>query len=175
MNLKEVIRECLKSNPKAQKELYDKYSKGIMHACERFFKDKNQVNEAFQQSIITIFNKLDQFDPLKGEFGSWSYKIAINHSLEIIRKDKKLIFNEPVNDLLEDNVYIVDSDLEYKDLKNLIDDLPEGQKYVFNLYAIEGYKHQEIAELLNISVGTSKSQLNKARTNLKKSYHRNFA
>ena len=92
LNLKVTIQECLNNNPKSQKELYEKYSKTIMHACERFFKHTDQINDAFQQSVISVFNKLDQFDESRGEFGSWSYKIAINCSLEIIRKNKQLFF-----------------------------------------------------------------------------------
>jgi len=78
LNLKKIIQECLNNNPKAQKELYEKYSKTIMHACERFFKHSDQINDAFQQSIISVFSKLDQYDETKGEFSSWTYKIAIN-------------------------------------------------------------------------------------------------
>jgi len=138
----------------------------LYRLCKRYLKKEEEIEEALADSFFTIFTKLDQLKEAYA-FEAWARRITVNHCLATIRKatnfnmyldDVKLISQPSVDEL---------NTLEEEDLLNLLNHIPDGCKTVFNLFVIEGFSHKEIAEMLKISEGTSKSQLNAAKTKLK--------
>lgn len=131
----------------------------------------NSVNaqDILQNGLIRVFTALKQFDDKKGNFLVWSNKIMVNEALRFLQKQKRINFFEPVDEShlqigVENNIHSL---LSAKELVQLIQQLPDGYRTVFNLYTIEGYSHKEISQKLNISEGTSKSQLSKAKKQLR--------
>lgn len=171
MKIEEIVKQSLEGNVKAQRQLFDNYSSILLGVCRRYAKNQYQADDIFQEAFINIFNNLHQWSSEKGAFQPWIYRITVNTAIAIIKKENKHLASD-VEDELSISSYDVDLDeqLSFKDLQKIIDELPNGQKLIFNLYAIEGYTHREIAEQLGINEGTSKSQLAKARNNLKKSH-----
>lgn len=173
----QLIEQSLNSNRKAQKLLYDKYAPKMLGLCTYYIKDFQQSEAVMLSGFFKVFTKLSQFEN-KGSFEGWIRKIMVWESISYLRKKDELIFTneienyeKPIDDKVELHIAI-------EDLQNYINELPEGCKIVFNLYVIEGYKHHEIAEMLNVTVGTSKTQLSRARKALqkmisenKKTYH----
>ncbi|MEP2771053.1 MAG: sigma-70 family RNA polymerase sigma factor [Fulvivirga sp.] len=163
-----LISKCRKQDGKAQKALYDKYASKMLGVCHRYIKDTDQAEDVMITGFVKVFEKIDQFKS-EGSFEGWIRRIMVNQSLSFIRKNKGMYLEvdievadrEPDYKSLNDN-------LEAQDLLTLINNLPTGYQTVFNLYAIEGYSHKEIAEKLQISENTSKSQLSRARTLLQK-------
>lgn len=141
------------------------YSRHWFVICLRYSSDKNDAADILQNALIKILTKLDLFDERKGSFKSWSSRIVVNENLMFLRTKMKSF----EMDDLDDELYVADQNetplqhLSAKELLDMIKQLPVGYKTVFNLYVIEGYSHKEIAVMLGISIGTSKSQLYKAR------------
>jgi RNA polymerase sigma factor (sigma-70 family) len=161
------IRRCLHNDRIAQKELYDLYKTNMFVLCQMYFCDREEAKDALQEGFIKVFRDLYQYDHIKGALGSWIRKVMVNTCLEKLRKNK--VNFQPIDDLNANVGYESDifSDLTVKDLTKLIQLLPIGYRTVFNLYVIEGYTHMEIAEQLNISENTSKTQLMKAKNMLR--------
>lgn len=133
--------------------------------CLRYGKDRRDAEEMMQEGLISVFKSLPQFDRKKALFSTWSGKVMVNAALQYLRKWKRLDFDLNIDELNEEimcdkSLY---DNLEAKELTSIIQKLPDGYRTVFNMYVVEGYKHKEIAELLNISENTSKSQLFKAK------------
>jgi RNA polymerase sigma factor (sigma-70 family) len=150
----------------AQRELYDYMAPKLYRSCKRYLKKEEEIEEAMADAFYIIFTKLDQLKEIKA-FEGWARKIVVNQCLLTIRKNVN--FNMYLDDvkLLSQPVVAAATELEEADLLNLLGQIPEGCKTIFTLFVIEGYGHKEIAEMLNISEGTSKSQLNAAKTKLK--------
>jgi len=150
--------------------LFDVYSKKMMGVCLRYAKDSDEAQDVLQIGFIKVFEKLDTYKR-EGSLEGWIRKIIVNTALDIIRKNKKFMNDvemEKVDYQLQNyNEDAVDV-LSVQDLLSVIQKMPTGFKTVFNMYVIEGYSHQEIADELNISVNTSKSQLSRARAHLQK-------
>jgi RNA polymerase sigma-70 factor (ECF subfamily) len=163
-----LVKECVKGNPKAQRMLFDKFSSKMMTVCLRYTKDTSEAEDALQGGFIKIFNKLPEFK-MEGSLEGWIRRIMVNTSLDALRKAKR--FQTDAN--LEEVDYKVSTfelasdQLQAADLLKIINEMPDGYKVVFNLFAIEGYGHKEIGELLGISENTSKSQYSRARAFLK--------
>jgi RNA polymerase sigma-70 factor (ECF subfamily) len=135
-----------------------------MSICRRYTYSKYEADDIFQEAFIDIFKGLKTYNAQKGNFEGWVYTITVNAALKNIRKnikEKQLQFEE-VNDSQAPKVYL-DEFLAAEDLIRFIDQLPLGKKTIFNMYVVEGYSHKEIGGMLNISEGTSKSQLSKAK------------
>ena len=150
----------------AQFELYNLYSKTMLNVSYRIVKDVSEAEDVLQESFVTAFNKLDSF---RGDstFGSWLKRIVINASINVLKKrkiDYQLI--DENRDDRADEIDIEASDLSVDHIKKAIMELPEGFRLVFSLYAMEGYDHKEISEILNVSESTSKSQYNRAKRKL---------
>lgn len=159
-----LARALKQGDKKAQTHLYDHYSGLMLGICLRYMGDRMAAEDVMLRGFMKIFEKIDQFN-FKGSFEGWIKRIMVNEALMRIRATK----NHEVN--LEDVAAShfetkASSDLEEADLLKMIESLPLGYRTVFNLYAIEGYSHSEIAENLGISEGTSKSQLSRARAML---------
>ena len=164
-----LIAKCLKGDESAQRVLYLDYRIKWYMVCLRYAPSKPDADDMLQEGIIAIFRDMKQFDSKKGAFGAWSNRVLINAILQYIRKWKNLKLNATIDDyahLLTEKSNIYD-EMSAKELTFIIQKLPTGYRIVFNLYVMEGYKHQEIAEMLGISENTSKSQLRKAKLLLK--------
>ncbi len=163
-----LIEGCRKKHPKAQRELYEKFSGKLFATCLRYIKDETEAEDVLVRGFMKIFEKIDQFHG-EGSFEGWIRKIMVNESLQYIRKNKNIYMQVDIeNAQYEVNIEAIESQLAADDLLNLICKLPVGYRTIFNLYAIEGYTHQEIADMLQISVNTSKSQLSRARIVIQK-------
>ncbi|MFT5581929.1 MAG: RNA polymerase sigma-70 factor (ECF subfamily) [Psychromonas sp.] len=174
--LKGIIEGCIENNRKSQEQLFKLFYGKMFAVCLRYHKDRDDAQEVLQQGFIKVFDKLEVFD-YTGSFEGWMRKIFSNLSIDVIRKSKKNpVFKERDEDFIDE-----DSTMEFEKEEELnllsfnaslameaIDALSPVYKTVFNLYVIEEYTHKEIAELLNISEGTSKSNLAKAKMNLRK-------
>lgn len=166
INISEVqlIKQVTNKDRLAQKKLFDQFSPKMLSTCRQYIKDFHHAEDVMISAFMKVFQNIDQYRN-EGSFEGWIRKIMIRECLSFLRAKKELVF-------IEENQQVVGSDSYHQhngiaDYQKLIDDLPKGCKYVFVLNVIEGYKHQEIAEMLNISVGTSKSQLAYAKKILK--------
>ena len=162
--------QCQEQNRNAFEELYGRYSGLLMGICLRYAKDEFEAADILQDSFIKIFKYIKDFQ-FEGSFEGWMRRIAVTTAINQYNKNKKDRLNFPdsdesfVTEKIENEAI---SNISTEELLRIIQTLPEGYKMVFNLYVIEGYKHAEIAEILNISEGTSKSQLARAKSMLKK-------
>lgn len=160
-----LIKKVKKGNRVAQRDLFHLYKRIWFSICLRYHTQRTDAEDVLQNSLIKIFTKVEQFEPSKGSFKSWSCRIVVNENLMNIRRNVNSFKVDELNDEIDaadENESALDQ-LSAQELTNLIARLPAGYKAVFNLYVIDGYNHQEIGKMLNISVGTSKSQLFKAR------------
>lgn len=161
-----LISACKKMQRDAQRQVYDYMAPKLYRTCKRYLKKEEDIEEVLADTFYTIFTKIDQLKEI-GSFEAWSRKIAVNNCLLHLKR------NVNFNLYLEDNPFKIqpesteETPLEEEDLLKLLEQIPEGCKTVFNLFVIEGYGHKEIAVMLSISEGTSKSQLNAAKTKLK--------
>lgn len=150
----------------AQRQVYELLAPKLYRTCKRYLKKEEDIEEALADAFYTIFTKIEQLKEIQA-FEGWARKITVNQCLLSIKKNVN--FNMYLDDvkLLSQPVTPEITDLEEEDLLNLLTLIPEGCRTIFNLFVIEGYGHKEIAEMLNISEGTSKSQLNASKTKLK--------
>jgi RNA polymerase sigma factor (sigma-70 family) len=158
----QLLRGCQNGEPKAQKALYDRYASRMLAVCVRYVGDRNEAEHVMIGGMVKVFEKVAQFQEA-GSFEGWIRRIMVNESLMYIRKNKALSLAVDIEGVNEEPNYESTAGLHADELMQLIEELPVGYRTVFNLYAIEGYKHEEIGEMLGISEGTSKSQLNRAR------------
>jgi RNA polymerase sigma-70 factor (ECF subfamily) len=160
-NLERLIKSAIKQNRTAQHSLFEMYAPKMLSVCRYYISDVHNAEEVMLDGFFKVFTNLHKFK-FNGSFEGWIRKTMVRQAIDFLRSRKDIVFLEEVNYKPEQQG--CDTDLfQEDDLQNLIDQLPEGYKMVFVLYAIEGYKHDEIAEMLNISEGTSKSQLSRAR------------
>ncbi len=161
----QLIQQCKKSNRKAQKELYDRYSTVLFSCCLKYAPNYQEAQDVLQDSFITIFKKIGQFKG-EGSFEGWLKRIAINTALQQYR-GKKVYQLEDHSLVADEAVEVEDTDaLGMQDLLDMIHQLPDRYRLVFSLYTLDGYGHKEIADMMGISEGTSKSNLSRARQNL---------
>ena len=165
--IENIVLLCKKKDRKAQEQLYQQFSPILFSICLRYSDNYEDAQDTFQEGFILIFNKIDQYN-FEGSFEGWMKKIMVNLSLEKYRK--KLNFFNDDGDLIPDDIeedIEEELDYDYDEILTLIQSLPTQYRQVFNLYVIEDYSHQEISDLLQISIGTSKSNLSRARTILR--------
>ncbi len=167
-NIEHIIKGCVDGKRDCQKMLYDKFSSKMFYVCLRYSKSREDAEDVLQEGFIKIFKNIAIFK-LEGSFEGWIRRIMVNCAIDQIRKQKEAkIFNDiDTIAINHESDFVADSRLKEKELLALIKALPIGYQTVFNLYVIEGYSHKEIAEMLNISEGTSKSQLSKAKEQLR--------
>ena len=164
----ELIKGCLRRDRNAQKCLYDTFSSKMYGMAYRYVKDSMDAEDIVVTAFTKIFNKIDQFKG-EGSFEGWIRRIVVNEALAFLRKNKPLYLTTDLERVDHEPNYAQLSDhLEAADLVSMIQELPTGYRIVFNLYAIDGYSHKEIAEQLGINENTSKSQLSRARLYLQK-------
>ena len=164
----ELIHACKKQNAKAQRILYDKYASYMLGLCKRYVRGELEAEDVMIRGFMKVFSKIDLFEG-KGSFEGWMKRIMINESLGYIRKNKAMYLETDIEAAdKEPELDKLSTALEAKDLLKMINELPSGYRTIFNLYAIEGYSHKEIGELLGINENTSKSQLSRARMHLQR-------
>ncbi len=158
----QIIQGCIQRDLKAQKMLYDLHARKTMGVCLRYCKNQDEAKDLLQDGFIKVFEKISTYRG-EGSLEAWIKKIVITTALEEIRRKKIDFMRLPDENVEEDEPIATDSKLQTQDLLRIIQQLPEGFRVVFNLFAIEGFSHNEIAEKLNITEGTSKSQYARAR------------
>ena len=169
MTEKELIRRCKKKNAKAQKLLYKRYHGSLLGICMRYGKSKAEAEDILQMAMLKIYKKIDSFSE-RGSFEGWMKRIVVNVAVDNFRKNSKYYYHDSIDNANEKFLGSGDipDNLEANDILRTIQQLAPGYRMVFNLYAIEGYSHKEIAEKLGITESTSKTQLLKARQKLQK-------
>lgn len=168
-NEREIISGCLKKKRKSQKALYDRYHPVLLGICMRYAKSRAEAEDVLLMGFSRIFKKMDTYQG-DGSFEGWMKRIMVNVAIDNYRKNLKHYFHEDFENVTGDDIgydYIPDS-FSLQDIIETIQELPVGYRIVFNMFAIEGFSHKEIAEKLNVSESTSKTQLLKARKKLKK-------
>jgi len=159
----ELLTACRKGQSKAQKELYSLFAPKMLGVCFRYIHDRTEAEHVMIGGMVKVFEKIDQYSG-EGIFEGWVRRIMVNESLMYLRKHKSMSLEVEVDEAQTlPDFDALGSMLEAEDLLNMIAKLPIGYRTVFNLYAIEGYNHKEIAATLGINENTSKSQLSRAR------------
>jgi len=174
-NLKELVEACIRKERKAQNRFFELYYGKMMSVCLRYIKDRDSAQEVLQDGFIKVFDKLDLFD-FRGSIEGWMRRIFSNTAIDAIRKAKRNPFlsendnefKDPGVNQMEEKEDLETLQLSYQKALDSVNDLSPAYRTVFNLYVFEEYSHKEIAEILGISEGTSKSNLAKARMNLQK-------
>ncbi len=161
-NEKLFIKKAIAGDQQVQKQLYEKYAPKMLGVCRQYIKDLQFAEDVMVNGFVKVFQNLKSFQH-KGSFEGWIRKIMVRESISYLRKKQFVVYDDEVYESQSKEIISSDSLLDVEYVQQLIDKLPEGYKMVFLLYAVEGYKHQEIAQMLKISEGTSKSQLFKAR------------
>lgn len=156
-----IIQLAVENNRQAQQQIYSKFSSKMLSVCRQYIKDIQLAEDVMITAFMKVFTNLKNFEH-KGSFEGWIRRIMVNECISYIRVQKKVKFAED-EFFIEESFNEIDSQFTVEQIQFLIDALPDGYKMVFNLYAIEGYKHNEIAKMLGINEGTSKSQLSHAR------------
>jgi len=169
MTDEQIVDGCIKKNAIAQQYLYDKFSRKMMGICLRYFDNVEEAEDVLQNGFIAVFGHIETFKGT-GSLEGWIKRIMVNTALTSIRKNKKFKQNLELDNVefMLPSSDLANDDLKTKELLKIIQSLPPGSRTIFNLYAIEGYSHAEIASMLNISEGTSKSQYSRARAYLQK-------
>ena len=164
MDERKLVKDCLRRNPEAQRMLYEWFAKTMLGVCFRYTKSVKDAEDVLQDGFVKVFTNLHQYN-FEGDLGAWIRRIMVNTALNFLKRNKKyrqeMFFTEqPLHPVADDNPAI---SLQAKELADLIRQLPSGYQTVFNLFAVEGYSHIEIGEMLGISDGTSRSQYARAR------------
>ncbi|MEP6597125.1 MAG: RNA polymerase sigma factor [Ginsengibacter sp.] len=164
MDYNKLVADCLKAKPDAQKQLYEHFAPAMLGVCFRYTKSIKDAEDVLQEGFIKVFHQLHQFK-YEGEPGAWIRKIMVNTALNYLKKNRKYQYDLSFNEMSLHPVSVDDPSvtLQTKELANLIRQLPIGFQTIFNLHAIEGYTHVEIAALLGITDGTCRSQYARAR------------
>jgi RNA polymerase sigma factor (sigma-70 family) len=175
-NDQELVSGVLRGSPAHQTALYRQYSVPMFRVLLRFARDKSEAEDMLQDGFVRVFRDMGQFRG-EGALGGWIRRIMVNTALSHLRKQRDFVRDVPDFNVFESKFHTEEdfaSNLDAETLMKYLQRLPPGYRAVFNLYAIEGFSHEEIAEQLGISIGTSKSQLFKAREFLKKILDKSF-
>ena len=171
MNEQELIEQCKKQNSKAQKILYDRYAGLFLGICMRYVYERSEAEDILQEGFLKIFTKIKEFEG-RGSFEGWMKRVIVNTAITHYHKNlKHNTYHYDIGEVQEskfENEKYKDSEFTGDELLKVINSLPEGYKMIFNLYAIEGYKHKEISTLLKIDINTSKSQYSRAKKLIRK-------
>ena len=161
-NERQLIKKAIDGNREAQKTLYAKHAPKMLSVCRQYIKDIHFAEDVMVQGFVKMFKHLESFK-FEGSFEGWVRRIMIRESISFLRKQQFVVYDDEVFEDNQSTSSELTTDLDIEHIQRLIDALPQGYKMVFVLYTVEGYKHQEIANMLDISESTSKTQLFKAR------------
>lgn len=166
--LHQLVKGCLNDDRLSQKLLYKAYYGFAMGICLRYAVNRYEASEIMNQGFYKVFKNLTKYDITK-PFKAWLGRIMVNTSIDYYRSNLKIAYTEELDKAEHINdTDFADRNLNYNELLDMVSQLPRAYRTIFNLFAIEGYSHEEIGDMLNISTGTSKSNLHKAREKLKK-------
>lgn len=163
-----LVNECAKGNSKAQRALFDKFAPKMLAVCQRYLRNNQEAEDVLQDGFVKVFQKIVDFK-MEGSLEGWIRRIVVNTALDTIRKNKKLLDDVQVEEV-QYKVSFTDHQFDGMDLAQLmklINEMPDGYRVVFNMFAIEGYSHKEIADTLGVTENTSKSQYSRARAFLR--------
>lgn len=168
MDDRTLVTECAKGNPRAQRALFDKFAPKMLAVIMRYLRNMDEAEDTLQDGFVKIFHKIGEFK-MEGSLEGWIRRIMVNTALDMLRKNKKLLGDIQLDDVsykvsYEDTGF---DEMNVEQLLQLIDALPDGYRIVFNMFAIEGYSHKEIADTLGVTENTSKSQYSRARAFLR--------
>ncbi len=168
MELDQLIKSCAKRNRRAQEELYLLYEKKLFQVCLKYCRSREEAEDHLHDVFINIFENIKNYKG-KGSFEGWMKRIAINKAIDKYKKKRTYGLKEEKIQMLSEDVTIAADELptSIEDIMELIRELPDQYRLVFNLYQLDGYSHKEVARMLNISEGTSKSNLHRAKIKLK--------
>ncbi len=160
-----LVKKCLNGDRQAQKALYDAFASPMLSVCYRYTKSWDDAEDVLQEGFVKVFRNLGQFK-FEGELGGWIRRIMVNTAINYLKKNSKyqneLSFTDDVlHPVSNENPEIK---VNAKELAALIRQLPTGYQTIFNMYAVEGYSHTEIGEIMGINEGTSRSQYSRARS-----------
>ena len=173
--IQELVKKLQQKNRKAQQVFYENYSKKMFLIILRYINDADVAKNITNQSFYKIFTHIGNFIYSNDNgFNGWVKKIAINEALVYLRSNKNIRLTDEYQEIDNHSPFNPDNELQAQDYYNLIRELPDGYRIIFNMFAIEGYSHKEIAEELNISESTSRSQLTHARAMLRKKIEKFF-
>jgi len=165
LSLEELIYNCKRGDRKAQEQLYREYSRILFGICLKYSRNKTEAEDNLHDSFMTIYDKIGQYK-FKGSFEGWMKRITVNTVLQKYRKEEYLsVVSENMEEEAEEESGYIDVGLST--LLGYIQELPNKYRLTFNMYVLDGYSHKEISEALGTSMGTSKSNLARARTILK--------
>lgn len=167
----QIIKGLQRQDRSVQKYLYDRYAPLMFSVCRRYLSAREDAEEALISGFFKVYAHIDAYSGA-GSFEGWIRRIMVNESLMMLRRAQPLVFPGdamPLPDTADS--FSIEADISAREIMALLEDLPAGYRTVFNLYVLEGYKHQEIADLLGISINTSKSQLILAKEKLRKLLH----
>lgn len=164
-----LIQKIMAGDKAAMQLLYEQHERHWFRLCLRYGKNRSEAQDILQEGLIMVFRDLGQFDAERGAFSTWSNRVMVNAALRFLKKHQWQQSFEDLEtaDTESDISQSILGKITAKELTQVIQQLPSGYRIIFNMFEIEGYSHQEIADALNISVGTSKSQLSKAKKALR--------
>ncbi|MDB4414945.1 sigma-70 family RNA polymerase sigma factor [Saprospiraceae bacterium] len=172
MTEQQIIQGCRKQDRHAQQALYQRYSPKMFGVCKRYLKNHEDAEDVLVEGLFKAISKIEMYKG-DGSFEGWIRRIIVNEALMHLRKNKNFKMTVEISNIEIQSFITIQDELEAQDIYNLLDKLPTGYRTIFNLYVVEGFKHREIAEQLNISINTSKSQLILAKKRLQKLVRRN--
>ncbi|MEE9374105.1 MAG: RNA polymerase sigma factor [Saprospiraceae bacterium] len=164
--LDEILTKCKANDRTAQYKLYNLYSMAMYNVCLRMMKETAQAEDALQMAFVKAFKNINSFK-VESTFGAWLKKIVINTCLSELNKKKMHFEDWDGKDFVEEKIDEPDVTYEVKMVKYAMSILPNGYRVIFSMYAVEGFDHMEIAQIMGISVGTSKSQYSRAKVRIK--------
>jgi RNA polymerase sigma factor (sigma-70 family) len=167
----ELIERCRLLDARAQRTLYDRFAPKMLGVCRRYLSSREDAEDVLVEAMFKVYENIQSYSGM-GSFEGWIRRIVVNEALMFLRKRKMLLVEPETVDLQNSLTHSEPLSIEHQFLK-LLDRLPVGYRTVFNLFVIEGYKHVEIAELLGISINTSKSQLILAKDRMRKEFEKN--
>lgn len=165
MSIEQLIRDCQEEDIKAQEQLYRIYSGKLFSVCLKYSRNFEEAQDNLQESFLIIYKKIHQFN-FKGSFEGWAKRVVINY---VLMQYRNTIYLDLIENKIEEpeELDIEEDEVPMEYLRQIIQELPDRYRLVFNLYAIDGYSHKEIAQMMSISEGTSKSNLSRARVILR--------
>jgi RNA polymerase sigma factor (sigma-70 family) len=172
LSIEQLINDCKKNDIKAQEQLYRQYAPKLFSVCLKYSRNYTEAQDNLQDGFLLVFEKIHLFS-FKGSFDGWIKKVMVNFILQQYRKET---FLSLVNDNIPEDVEVEienEDEISIEFLTKIIQELPDRYRLVFNLYTIDGYSHQDIADMLSINIGTSKSNLSRAKMILKEKIEQN--
>ncbi len=172
----EIINRCRSGEKPAQIEIYKQYYKPVYNTCLRILNDKATAEDLMQDSFIDAFNKIHSYDG-KGSFGAWIRRIAVNNSIDHIKRSRPMvsITDEAANIPDNEDTYFEDVDYKVEEIKKALGLMEEGDRIILSLYLLEGFDHEEISQILEISLANARTRYSRAKKRLLRTLAENKA